>query len=287
MKKIDDLLIIGGDCRQPYIAARLREKGYGATLYGTAISGNVTRVELKSAAASADALVFPAPLTKDGKRVFSIEPMDETPDEILSLVKPGQPVFGGMLDKTTETKIKNAGGRPFDYLKRGETLEMNAVPTVQGIFKAIVDNVDYTIHSSVCAVFGYGRIGSLTADLLLSAGACVTVCVRKYSDAAKARVKGCESVFIKDFYKTARKFDIIINTVPALVIDEKVLKNVGSGVLILDVASAPYGTDFAAARELGIKVLQLSSLPGRAAPKTAGKIIADGIMNILREEDYG
>jgi hypothetical protein len=33
--------------------------------------------------------------------------------------------------------------------------------------------------------------------------------------------------------------------------------------------------------------MQCPSLPGKVAPKTAGKIIADGILNIIKEENYG
>ena len=57
--------------------------------------------------------------------------------------------------------------------------------------------------------------------------------------------------------------------------------------MIIDIASSPYGTDFAAANNLGIKAMQCPSLPGKVAPKTAGKIIADGILNIIKEENYG
>lgn len=52
---------------------------------------------------------------------------------------------------------------------------------------------------------------------------------------------------------------------------------------MIDIASAPYGTDFACARELGLNVIVPGSLPGKTAPKTAGEIIADAILNIIKE----
>lgn len=110
---------------------------------------------------------------------------------------------------------------------------MNAVPTVQGILKAIIDNTEFTINSSKCAIFGYGRIGSLTADILSSIGAKVTVCARKYSDLAKATSKGLDSCFIKDFSSIADEFDIIVNTVPAVIINRDILVKLKKSVLSL------------------------------------------------------
>ena len=70
-------------------------------------------------------------------------------------------------------------------------------------------------------------------------------------------------------------------------IDRKILENVKSDCLVIDVASAPFGTDFATAYELGINAIQCPSLPGKVAPKTAGRIIADGIINMMKECEYG
>ena len=122
--------------------------------------------------------------------------------------------------------------------------------------------------------------------MLSAVGADVTVCVRRPSAIALAAVNGLGGCLISDFYKSADRYDILINTVPAQVIDRKILKNVRPDCLIIDVASAPYGTDFAAAHELGINALQCSSLPGKTAPKTAGRIIADAVINILKEREY-
>ena len=69
-------------------------------------------------------------------------------------------------------------------------------------------------------------------------------------------------------------------------INNKILESVREDCLIIDVASSPFGTDFARAYELGLNAIQCSSLPGKVAPKTAGKIIADGILNIIKEGEY-
>lgn len=285
MQKVNNLIIIGGDSRQLYMADYLEKSGFDVSVYGMEEKGRNCIKNLRLYSENADAIILPLPISKDGKYITSTVPMKETIDDILSFINEKCIVFGGMINKTAEIKMQKKGIRYFDYFKREEVTVKNTVPTVQGILKAMIDNIDYTIHSSKCAVFGYGRVGKITADILSSIGADVTVCTRKSGDLASAEIKKNKSCRISDFHIYSGEYDIIINTVPSLVIDRKILENVKPDCLIIDVASAPFGTDFAAAYELGINALQCPSLPGKVAPKTAGKIIAEAIINILKEEN--
>ena len=282
MKKINSFIIIGGDSRQIYMAEYLESLGYDISVYG--LPQKECKINLKEEIAKTDAVILPLPLTKDDKYFYSTVPIKENADEIISYIRSDQPVFGGMISKGIESKIKRKNIEVYDYFKREEVTVMNTVPTVQGILKAIIENIDYTIFSSSCAVFGYGRVAKITADTLSSLGANVTVCARKYGDIALSKTRGYTGCFIDEFHKSANKFDIIINTIPSVIIDRKILNNLRKDCLIIDVASAPFGIDYGAAYELGIKAVQCPSLPGKVAPKTAGKIIADGILNIIREE---
>ena len=61
------------------------------------------------------------------------------------------------------------------------------------------------------------------------------------------------------------------------------LRCLSRGALILDLASRPGGTDFAAARELGLRAEHALSLPARGAPETAGALVAHTVEVILQE----
>lgn len=283
----NNILIIGGDSRQLYMADYLELKGYDISIYGIPEKKRKCVSNLKESIRKSNIIILPLPLTKDGKYLFTIIPMKETIDEIISNLNENHIVFGGMISKGIESKISKKTNKVFDYFKREEVTVKNTVPTAQGILKAMIDNIEYTIHSSRCAVFGYGRVAKVTADILKSLGAEVTVCVRKTSDIAAAEIRGMNGCLISDFHNISHQFDIIINTVPSVVINREILENVRDDCLIIDVASAPYGTDFAAAYELGLNAMQCPSLPGKVAPKTAGQIIADAIINIIGEENYG
>lgn len=287
MQNINNILIIGGDSRQLYMADYFEKLKFNVSVYGLPEKNRKCIKDIKNGISQADIIILPLPATKDGKYLSSLIPMKETVDDIIGCFKENQIIFAGMLSKGLEAKIAKKTNRIYDYFKREEVTIKNTIPTAQGILKTMIDNIEYTIHSSKCAVFGYGRVAKVTADILSSIGAAVTVCVRKYSDIAAAEVKGLNGCIISDFKNISHDFDIIINTVPSVVINREILENVRPDCLIIDVASAPYGTDFAAAFELGLNAIQCPSLPGKVAPKTAGRIVADAIINILKEENYG
>lgn len=287
MKNNENFLIIGGDSRQLYMNDYLEKLGYSVQIYGLPVKTKLCCESLADEIKKTKNIILPLPLTKDGKSICGIVPIKEKIEDIVSYLTPEHYVFAGMLSKPLEIKLAKNGSKVYDYFKREEVTVMNAVPTVQGILKAMIDNIDYTINSSECAVIGYGRLGSLTADVLSSIGAKVTVCARKYSDLANAKTKGHNGCLIKDIKLSANKYDIIINTVPSVIINREILERLRTECLIIDVASAPYGTDFAVASELGLNAVLCSSLPGKVAPKTAGEIIAEGVLNILKEEYYG
>ena len=81
-------------------------------------------------------------------------------------------------------------------------------------------------------------------------------------------------------------YDLIVNTVPARVLNRPELEDVKEDCLILDLASKPGGVDLGAAGELGLTVIWALSLPGKVAPVTAGAAIRDTIYNMLRELGY-
>ena len=81
------------------------------------------------------------------------------------------------------------------------------------------------------------------------------------------------------------KFKVVFNTVPAPVLTKEKLVLMDKNALIIDLASEPCGTDFAAAEELGITAKKALGLPGKFAPKTAGEILKETVLNVLSEKE--
>ena len=228
---------------------------------------------------------MPLPASKDFKTVnapYADKQILLT--DITEYANKGQIVFAGMINDELKSMLFKNGLRVYDYFKREELMVKNAVPTAQGVIKIIIDNIITTIRGLWCCVTGFGRTSKVLAKQLKALGADVTVAVRKCSDMAWIEIEGYKGIYIKDLHKNADQFDVIINTVPTLIIGESILKNLNDHCFIIEIASAPWGIDFTAAQELGIKVIRAGSLPGKVTPKTAGEIISEAIVNIIEEE---
>jgi dipicolinate synthase subunit A len=134
-------------------------------------------------------------------------------------------------------------------------------------------------------VSGYGRIAKVLTRYLLALGANVTVCARKFSDIAWAKIMGCTAVLIDEIDKFLNNFDTIVNTVPAQLFNREKLMRLKNNCLIVDLASKTGISDMELAKSTGAKVIWALSLPGKVAPITAGHIIADTISNIIAEKN--
>ena len=78
-------------------------------------------------------------------------------------------------------------------------------------------------------------------------------------------------------------YDVIYNTVPSPLFDRGFLERVCKKTLIIELASGSGGIDLSAAKELCSNVLWASSLPGKYAPESAGKLIGNCVDKILGE----
>lgn len=116
-------------------------------------------------------------------------------------------------------------------------------------------------------------------------GARVTVAARSYGELAWAAAYGCQTEELDTLAWELGAFSLIVNTIPAPVLDGKRLSWVDPDAFLLDLASAPGGIDRAAARARGIRATHAPGLPGRTAPVTAAAAIRDAVYHILREEE--
>lgn len=92
-------------------------------------------------------------------------------------------------------------------------------------------------------ILGFGRIGKVLARKLAGLSAKVTCAARKDEDLAWIRAYGHMETNINAIGENLSEFDIIINTVPHLVLTEERLQYVKKDCLLVDLASNPGGID--------------------------------------------
>lgn len=276
-----NISVIGGDLRQLTLARLLKEDGYSVKIAGFDKGLENTHKAPENFWES-DVLILPIPASHDGLTVNA--PYSEAPIPILpEKLSVNSLILGGNISKQLESIFDSANVKYIDYLKREELMIKNAIPTAEGAIEIAMEEMPITLHGSRCLVVGYGRIGKILSSMLKGIGASVTVSARKHSDLAWIESRGFDSLHNIRLKESISEFDVVFNTVPALILDDAVLKNINPDTLIIDLASKPGGVDFALAKDLGLKVIWSLGLPGKAAPITSGKIIKDTVINILKE----
>ena len=265
--------VIGGDRRSFYAAKRLRENGFETKIFG--LENEETYHPLKKI--QADAVLLPVPFTRDGVHVFAPESAEKILiSDVLSTISENSLIFAGNVNNITDNRIS-------DYAKREDFALMNAVPTAEGALMLALQNGKTIVHGISVAVIGFGKVASAVAKLFSDVGAEITVFARKEQARTEAHILGYTAKPISALYECADAFSLVINTVPSKIFERNILMRMKKEVLLMELASAPYGVDFQEAESLGIRTMLAAGLPGKYFPETSGYAVADTVLNILRE----
>ncbi len=230
-----------------------------------------------------DVVILPVPFSRDGTTLNAPLYGDAIPLSLLDPYLAGRTVIGGAFSEDFTTRLTASGSVPFDLLRREEFAVLNAIATAEGAVALAISSTQTTLHSSECLVTGRGRIARLLADRLRAFGAHVTVAARKPSDLVWISAAGMRPIHISEI--GADRYDIIFNTVPALVLTGESLARCRGDCLIIELASAPGGVDRAAAERLGVRIIDAPGLPGKVAPVSAAAAIEKTVLNILKEQN--
>lgn len=255
----------------------LESRGYRVTTYGVK-AADMCR-SLREAVSGANLILGPVPFTRDHHTLVCAKDVEApTLLELTMLLSEKQILVGGLIP---EPVIRSCNERQigcFDFMKSETLAVFNSIATAEGAIAEAVLRHPSNLHGADILVMGYGRCGKTLADKLHSLSASVTVCARSQEERMHAIVQGCRSVDFEECYENLSRFEIIFNTVPALVLDERALKKVSKETLIIDIASAPGGVDFAASGVLGIEAVLCSALPGRYSPKSSAKAVVEEML---------
>jgi dipicolinate synthase subunit A len=285
------IAVIGGDARQLEIIRQLTEHDAKLSLIGFeqldhAFTG-ATKEKINEIDFSVqDALILPVRGT-DAKgqvdTIFSSEKVFLT-KEMLEKLPQHAIIFTGISNSYLDDITKEADRRLIKLFERDDVAIYNSIPTVEGTIMMVIQHTDFTIHGSKVAVLGLGRVGVTVARTFQALGAKVKVGARKSEHIARITEMGLTAFHLNDLESNVKDTDICINTIPTSIVTASVISKMPTHTLIIDLASKPGGTDFRYAEKRGIKALLAPSLPGIVAPKTAGQILANVLIKLLRED---
>ena len=283
-------LIIGGDMRLAYLAQMLEEDGNKVYVYGQEKNERITENKLietcktlKTAIEKTEIIIAPIPLTKDGIELNTPFSNEKILIEDLLKNNKSKLLIAGSIKNNIKDKLIINYKNVVDVMEREELTILNTIATAEGTIEVAINNTDKILQGSKVLVLGFGRVAKIVANKFKLLSADVTCSARKISDLAWIEAYGYKALNINDILYDLKDFDIIINTVPQIIIHEKELKHMNPNVLLIELASSPGGFDSETAENMGLKYVWAQALPGKVAPSTSAKFILETIGNILEE----
>lgn len=281
--------LLGGDQRELELARTLQGLGAGVITVGLgqgiAREGVTVARGAREAVAGAGVIIAPVSGTDgDGRilRMIDVEACLALDEDTFRAFRPGAVLLVGRAVERVRNLAEAFKVSIVETAELDTLAWLNAVPTAEGAIMLAFAESPVTVAWSQAVVLGFGRCGKALATRLYALGASVIVVARRPEQQAEARAMGLAAAPLDSVQTALGNADFVFNTIPALVLGPSGLGAIGNpDALIVDVASAPGGVDFEECRALGLKALLAPGLPGRVAPKTAGKLLAEALIPVI------
>ncbi len=254
----DKWLFIGTDKRLSTCSEMLSERGYECYHFGT--DQYTEQLGARIAELSPRHIVFPI-----------LQMKGTIPSDLL---KKGTRLYTGVASDEWLTSFKDAGIQIHSYLKDEQFIWQNARLTAEAFVHDYYTRMKRQLAGNHFHVAGFGRVGKLTAQVLASLGAYVTVLARSHTQLSEAAALGYKIERLRD------DFDMregnLINTIPAKWLS--VAEN--SELHVFDLASAPGCLKEPLSSEYYTVLL---GLPGKHFPVDAAAVLADALEGMYRQ----
>lgn len=213
-------------------------------------------------------LLLPVPSFNDNGTLKCGGDISELLDQLPETIT----ILGGNLPEKLCQKYKT-----IDLLKDPQYIAENAYITAYCAMRIIMMELPVILRHCKILIVGWGRIAQCLANLLRSAEADVTVATRCEKQRALAKALGYKTVSITDIVSELPHARVICNTAPANIISETQAKLCDNDCLKLDLASSK--------GICGNNVLWARGLPGKDAPESSGKLIAETVVRLIDKEE--
>lgn len=278
---IKRIWILGGDGRTPYLIKELSKWGYQCFHSGlsSSVAALIDCPVKRTRDVNEDAIVLPVKgWSIPFKEAFSLEDK-----ETMGSLK-NTPIFVGQIDSIMATMIEqyNWNVKPYNNLE--PFIKVNSLATAQGFLGYLLNHTNALIMNKKVLVIGFGESGQAIAVMLKNLVTEVVVVARRQETREKARELGINAIDFNQIIQEIETYDMVINTVPALILNEPILKKIPLSTQLIEIASPPGGFDRPLADKMLLKVTDLPGLPGIFAPKSSGEALAE---TLRKEFFYG
>lgn len=293
MKK-NKLSFIGGDLITAYLINMFLEEGNKIITYAFDSAEDLINADdkkkskifaksIEEAINFSDNIIFAMPFQNDSEKVISTFSLEQIEfKEIIPLLK-NKNIFAGNLSEETIDILEKQNTTIYNLNENNEIKISNALITAEAAIGIIAADSNKTINGMEILVLGFGRLGKMVAKSFSSLNAKVTVEARKDADLAWINAYGYNALNLENLTENIHKYDIIINTVPFMLLDKERIEKLKKDVFVLDLADER-GIDTKEARKRNIKNLWALSLPAKNAPYSYAESIKNVMETILERK---
>lgn len=188
-------------------------------------------------------------------------------------------IYLGNLSDENKQILKNKGIDFVSFLSDEEFVYLNAVLTAEGVLAEIIKQTDFSIYEQKILLIGAGKVGKAIAALFGKLGLDFCMATRNIEiyNSSCLFTKKC---YLGDDYKNdLGEFDIIINSVPAKIIEDELLGKIKKDAVVLETASVDC---LDKTKVSGFKYIVLPGLPMVYSYKSAAGLMKK---SILKEKD--
>lgn len=251
------ILVVDG--RQTYMGKLLSEKGYQVRMWSEGDEG----------VGDAHVVILPVPVSRVKDQKWLIESLRQHKDTI-------ELCLGGVFGEELVKALREVEIPWSDVLRDPEVAVRNAIATAEGTVAELSKLMPVNIEGSNVIVMGFGKCGKPIAEKLYCMGANVSVVARSERALSLAHYFGFMD-YPMDAEIPFAEADAVVNTIPALVVNEREIDLLQPDAVVLDIASAPGGCNFPYLKKKGIAHKLALGLPGIYSPKTSAEILLEAM----------
>lgn len=202
-------------------------------------------------------------------------------DEIIENLENGSIVFARSCNYQSMNDLQKKDITFYNYFDDEIFMMKNAYITAEGTLSYIINNTKSSLENMKILVFGFGRVGKSLIKVLKNNNANVSVALRNPEKNSFASIIADKVFDLEEYKEKLYTFDVIVNTIPKIILKGDEFKLIRKDCFIIDLASKPGGLDYESAKIMDMKVIHALGVPGKMMPKTAAIYLQESILKRL------
>lgn len=285
----DNFAVIGGDLRNIELVKLLAKDQRKIFTYGLEenkelldnLNNNIIICkDIEESCSNVDIIISSIPFSRDGETIYC--EFSKNRIKIIDFFEKikGKTLIVGSIKNNVINEALKRNIKIIDVMKNEELAILNTIATAEGTIQTMISNTKKIIHESNILILGFGRVAKTLAKKLQGLVRNVDCASNNKEELAWVEAFGYNVINLENLVENISKYDIIINTIPAIILSYENMKYIKKDTLLIDLASNLGGIDKNEAKDKGLKLIHALGLPGKIAPVSSAKFIKKIIYEI-------